>query len=81
LRRGDPVPSQALPAVGCVGDTSQAAQVRTVGIVPQLPPAEVFSRWRPVLQRLGQKAGLCFELVVPVSIPRFAHDLQQGRYD
>ena len=80
-RRGDRDPSQALPAVSCVGDSSQAAQARTVGIVPQLPPAEVFSRWRPVLQRLGQRAGLCFELVVPVSIPRFEQDLQQGRYD
>lgn len=76
-----PVAPVSTPVVSCVGDTSKAQQPRSVGIVPQLPPAEVFSRWRPVLQRLGERSGVCFELVVPVSIPRFEQDLQQGRYD
>ena len=80
-RSSAPVSPTVTPVVSCVGDTTKAQQPRTVAIVPQLPPAEVFSRWRPVLQRLGERAGVCFELVVPVSIPRFEQDLQQGRYD
>lgn len=77
----DSSPGGASAVVSCVGDVAKAQQPRTVGIVPQLPPAEVFKRWRPVLQALGERSGVCFELVVPASIPRFERDLQQGRFD
>jgi phosphonate transport system substrate-binding protein len=69
----------AQPSV-CVGDQAQARQPRSVAIVPQLPPAELYSRWRPLLQQLGQRAGICFDLVVPASIPTFEQGLQQGSY-
>jgi phosphonate transport system substrate-binding protein len=64
----------------CVGDQAKARQPRSVAIVPQLPPAELYSRWRPLLQQLGQRASICFDLVVPATIPTFEKGLEQGTY-
>lgn len=69
---------RAAQPLGCVGDQARAAQPRSVAIVPQLPPAELYSRWRPLLQQLGQRAGICFDLVVPSTIPQFEQQLQNG---
>lgn len=71
---------QAAQPSACIGDQAQARQPRSVAIVPQLPPAELYSRWRPLLQQLGQRAGICFDLVVPATIPTFEQGLQQGTY-
>ena len=66
--------------VGCVGDQAKASQPRSVAIVPQLPPAELYSRWRPLLQQLGVRAGICFDPVVPTTIPVFEKQLEKGAY-
>ena len=71
---------QAAPPSDCVGDQAKASQPRNVAIVPQLPPAELYSRWRPLLQQLGQRSGICFDLVVPATIPAFERGLEQGTY-
>jgi len=69
------------PTQACLGDASQAAQLRRVAVVPQLPPSEIYSRWAPLLQDLGQRSKLCFELVVPPSIPAFEQLLKTGGVD
>lgn len=78
----EPPLSQSPPSQSrCVGDQAHAAQPRSVAVVPQLPATEVYRLWRPLLQQLGERAGLCFDLVVPSSIPQFEQGLSAGRYD
>ena len=73
--------NSSTPPQACLGDASQAAQPRRVAVVPQLPPSEIYSRWAPLLQDLGQRSKLCFELVVPPSIPALEQLLKTGGVD
>jgi len=75
-------PPPASPsATGCIGDPSRSATPRTVAVVPQIPPAELYALWRPLLQRLGEKASQCFDLLIPATIPEFEQGLRDGRFD
>lgn len=63
----------------CLGDKS--AQPLKVYIVPQLTASQTYTRWVPLLERIGKNTEQCFELIVPVSIPQFEADLANGRPD
>ena len=70
----------SLSAYACIGDET-AERSHSIHIVPQLPPAATFSRWAPLLEKIGQKAGLCFDLVIPDSISAFETVLWSGKTD
>lgn len=70
----------SISACACIGDET-AGRSYSVYIVPQLPPAATFSRWAPLLEKVGQKAGLCFDLVIPDSISAFEAVLWNGKTD
>lgn len=65
----------------CLGDQRQAFKPRRVAVVPQLPPSEIYARWGPLLQELGLRSRLCFDLMVPSSIPAFERLLENGALD
>lgn len=64
----------------CVGD-HKAKMVYQISIVPQLPQGELFSRWSPVLEKIGTKGGWCFDLRLQRSIPDFESELLSGHLD
>lgn len=74
----------AAPAVladtHCLGDRSSKA-VLQVSVVPQFAPTVLHARWAPLLERIGQKTGHCFRLLVTASIPEFERDLLRGEPD
>lgn len=63
----------------CLGDNS--AQPLKVYIVPQLTASQTYTRWGPILDRIGKNTEQCFDLFVPVSIPQFEADLANGKPD
>ena len=64
----------------CIG-AQLSTKVYTFDVVPQLPAAKIFTTWSPLLQRIGQDAGLCFELRVSPSIPEFEQRFLKGESD
>lgn len=64
----------------CLGHQA-APKTHRVDVVPQLPPATLFSRWAPLLDELGKATGMCFELRIATSIPAFEQELLAGRPD
>ncbi len=61
----------------CLGEQS-STKVYTFDVVPQLTAAKIYTTWSPLLQRVGQEAGLCFELRVSSTIPEFEQKLLKG---
>lgn len=61
----------------CLGEQN-ATKVYTFDVVPQLTAAKIYTTWSPLLQRVGQEAGLCFELRVSPTIPEFEQKLLKG---
>jgi phosphonate transport system substrate-binding protein len=55
---------------GCLGDRD-VTKVLTIAVVPQMPRSVTYTHWAPLLEHLGQRAKLCFELVIPETIPAF----------
>ena len=64
----------------CLG-TQLSTKVYTFDVVPQFPAAKIYTTWSPLLQRIGQDAGLCFELRVSASIPEFEQRFLKGESD
>ena len=64
----------------CLGDP-QSKNRFTFEVVPQFPPSVIFTTWGSLLDRIGKKSGICFELIVPHDIPEFESDLSRGRAD
>lgn len=64
----------------CLGVPSASPPLR-VYVVPQLTPTQIYTRWAPLLENIGQQTKLCFELIVPISIPQFESDLNDGAPD
>ncbi len=52
-----------------------------VYIVPQLSPLVTYQAWTPILEKLAEKTGLKFELIVPPNIPDFEKDVNNGLPD
>ncbi|WP_353138836.1 phosphate/phosphite/phosphonate ABC transporter substrate-binding protein [Limnohabitans sp.] len=61
----------------CLGDQN-STKVYAFDVVPQLTAAKIYTTWSPLLQRVGQDAGLCFELRLSASIPEFEQKLLKG---
>lgn len=61
----------------CLG-SQVSTKVYTFDVVPQFPAAKIFTTWSPLLQRIGQDTGLCFELRVSPSIPEFEQKFIKG---
>jgi phosphonate transport system substrate-binding protein len=61
----------------CLGEQN-TTKVYTFDVVPQLTAAKIYTTWSPLLQRVGQDAGLCFELRVSATIPEFEQKLLKG---
>jgi phosphonate transport system substrate-binding protein len=61
----------------CLGETS-TTKVYTFDVVPQFTATKIYTTWSPLLQRVGQEAGLCFELRVSATIPEFEQKLLKG---
>lgn len=66
---------------GCIGKRDSAVEPLSIAVVPQLPVATVYSHWAPLLQRLGQETGLCFDLTINANIPEFESLLLSGKPD
>lgn len=64
----------------CLGDPA-SPKVLMVAVVPQLPHSVTYSKWAPFLDVIGSKSGLCFDLVIPGTIPAFEKMLIEGRPD
>ena len=65
---------------GCLGDQS-VTKVHTFDVVPQLTAAKIYATWSPLLQRVGQETGMCFDLRVSPTIPEFEQRLLKGEPD
>lgn len=61
----------------CLGEQS-TTKVYLFDVVPQLTSSKIYTTWSPLLQRVGQDAGLCFELRVSATIPEFEKKLLKG---
>ena len=64
----------------CLG-AQLSTKFYTFDVVPQFPAAKIYTTWSPLLQRIGQDAGLCFELRVSASIPEFEQRFLKGESD
>lgn len=63
----------------CIGDPNSIYPVRSVYVVPQLSPAQLYVRWAPVLEKVGYTAGICFDLIIVRTIPDFERELLNGK--
>jgi phosphonate transport system substrate-binding protein len=61
----------------CLGEQS-TTKAYLFDVVPQLTSSKIYTTWSPLLQRVGQDAGLCFELRVSATIPEFEKKLLKG---
>lgn len=64
----------------CLGVATSAAPLK-VYIVPQLTATQTYTNWAPLLEQVGQQTKQCFDLIVPISIPQFESDLNDGLPD
>lgn len=64
----------------CLGSTA-SKNVLLVEIVPQLPASVLYNNWAPLLEKLGNSAGLCFDLYIPETIPKFETEFLSGKPD
>ena len=67
-------------AAPCLGH-AQAQTVFKFAVVPQLPAAETYSVWSPLLDQIGRSGQWCFQLSVSRSIPEFETELLEGKPD
>ncbi|MBU3621906.1 phosphate/phosphite/phosphonate ABC transporter substrate-binding protein [Polynucleobacter sp. CS-Odin-A6] len=63
----------------CIGDPNSIYPIRSVYVVPQLAPAQLYVRWAPVLEKVGYSAGICFDLIIVRTIPDFERELLDGK--
>lgn len=64
-----------------VASPLEAAEPYTFGIVPQYDQRHLFAVWKPIVDELEKRTGLCFRLVSEPKIPAFEKEFQKGRYD
>ena len=74
------ISQMALVHATCLGDKNSLYSYK-VYIVPQLTATQIYTRWAPVLERIGKETKQCFDVVVPTSIPQFEKDLSEGKPD
>ena len=64
-------------SAACLGD-QKASKVYSIAIVPQLSLSVLYSKWSPLLERVGKISGQCFNLEIPQTIPTFEKQLLSG---
>jgi phosphonate transport system substrate-binding protein len=64
----------------CLGDRD-STRIVTIAVVPQLPRSVTYTKWAPLLEHVGQRTDLCFDLVIPETIPAFEKFLLNGQPD
>lgn len=60
---------------------SAGPTVYTVAVVPQFPATEINRVWTPILDRVGQEAGVVLQLKLSRDIPGFEEALLAGKPD
>ena len=65
----------------CIGDQNTKASPYSFYVVPQLAVSETYLAWTPVLDQIGKRLNVCFDLKVPSGIPLFERDLIEGKPD
>lgn len=64
----------------CLGDAASPVVLK-IAVVPQLPPAELYAHWAPLLEKLGNTGHWCFQLQLQRSIPDFEAEMLAGKPD
>jgi phosphonate transport system substrate-binding protein len=64
----------------CLGNRD-SEKVVTIAVVPQLPRSVTYTKWAPLLEHVGQRTNLCFDLIIPETIPAFEKFLFNGQPD
>jgi phosphonate transport system substrate-binding protein len=62
----------------CLGDLNTKDRPYSFYIVPQQAISDTYVAWAPVLEKVGKKLGVCFDLHVPLTIPSFESNLSSG---
>lgn len=74
--------SIAFSAYGnCIGTQNAKASPYSFYVVPQLAVSETYLVWTPVLDQIGKKLNICFDLKVQPGIQLFERDLLAGKPD
>lgn len=72
----------SLNAIGtCLGDVNTKGRPYSFYVVPQQAVANTYVAWAPILEKVGKKLSICFDLRVPSTIPLFERDLNSGTPD
>lgn len=64
----------------CLGDRD-ASKTLTIAVVPQMQRSVTYTKWAPLLEQVGLRAKLCFDLVIPETISAFEKFLFKGQPD
>lgn len=64
----------------CLGNRD-ATNIVSIAVVPQLPRSTTYTKWAPLLEHVGQRTNLCFDLLIPDTIPAFEKLLFKGQPD
>ena len=74
--------SVAFNAYGsCIGTQNTKASPYSFYVVPQLAVSETYIAWTPVLDQIGKKLNICFDLKVLPGIQLFERELLAGKPD
>ncbi len=74
--------SVAFSAYGsCIGTQNTKASPYSFYVVPQLAVSETYIAWTPVLDQIGKKLNICFDLKVLPGIQLFERELLAGKPD
>ena len=74
--------SFAFSAYGsCIGTQNTKASPYSFYVVPQLAVSETYIAWTPVLDQIGKKLSICFDLKVLPGIQLFERELLAGKPD
>ena len=65
----------------CIGDKNTKEPIYSFYVVPQLAVSETYLAWYPILDQIGKKLSVCFDLQVPKGIPAFEQELKAGKAD
>jgi phosphonate transport system substrate-binding protein len=65
----------------CLGDQKAKDHPYSFYVLPQLAISETYRSWTPVLERVGKKIEMCFDLYVPQGFNYFEEAVKAGKAD
>lgn len=65
----------------CLGDQKAKDHPYSFYVLPQLAISETYRSWTPVLERVGKKIEMCFDLYVPQGFTYFEEAVKAGKAD